>query len=518
MSWKAEIDELRRRQALVAKLGGDERVARHKAAGKLTVRERIAAFFDGGSFRELGSIAGKFTYNDYGEIQEVVPANFVMGRGAVDGRPVMLGGDDFTVRGGHADAAIHRKQVYAEQLSRELRIPMVRFVDGSSGGGSVKTYQDEGRTYVPPLMGFEDQVAMLGEVPVVAAVLGSVVGLGAARAMTSHFSVMVEGTSQVFVAGPPVVAYASHEKVDKEELGGAELHTGNGVVDNPAASEADAFEQVKRFLSYLPPNVWEVPPCAEPNDHPGRREEELLSIVPRSRRKPYDVRRLIELVLDRGTFFEIGPRWGQTVVAGFARLNGRPVGVLASNPLRWGGALDADGSQKLCRHVDLCDTFHVPVVSFVDQPGFLIGTDAEKAGTIRHGASAIAALYQATVPWFTVIVRKAFGVGGAALVDRGDPDLRVAWPSGDWGSLPLEGGIEAAYRRQLEAAEDPKALRAELLAQFEAVRSPFRTAENFGIEEIIDPRDTRPTLCEWVSLAYARLPHALGPKGRSYRP
>jgi acetyl-CoA carboxylase carboxyltransferase component len=412
LSWKPEIDELRYRQALAAKLGGEERVARHRAAGKLTVRERIDAFLDEDSFHELGSIAGKVTYDDQGQIQEMVPANFVMGRGTVEGRAVMLGGDDFTVRGGHADAGIHRKQVYAEQLSRELRIPMVRFVDGSSGGGSVKTYQDEGRTYVAMLVGFEHEVAMLGEVPVVAAVLGSVVGLGAARAVATHFSVMVEGTSQVFVAGPPVVAHASHEKVDKEELGGAQLHTRNGVVDNPAASEGDAFTQIKRFLSYLPQNVWEIPPCSSPTDDPGRREEELLSIVPRSRRRPYDVRRLLELVLDRGTFFEIGPRWGQTVVTGLARLAGRPVGVLASNPQYLGGALDADGSHKLRRHVDLCDTFHVPVVSFVDQPGFLVGTEAERAGTIRHGASAIAALYQATVPWFTVIVRKAFGVGG----------------------------------------------------------------------------------------------------------
>jgi acetyl-CoA carboxylase carboxyltransferase component len=518
MTWMPEVEELRRRQALAAQLGGEERVARQKAAGKLTVRERIDAFLDPGSFRELGSIAGKVVYDERGEIREVVPANFVMGRGTLDGRPVMVGGDDFTVRGGHADAAIHRKQIYAEQLSREYRIPMIRFVDGSSGGGSVKTYQEQGRTYVPHLAGFEHQVAMLSEVPVATAALGSVVGLGAARVVTTHFSVMVKGTSQVFVAGPPVVAHAEHREVGKEELGGAEMHTRNGVIDNPASDEADAFAQMRQFLSYLPQNVWEVPPRVEPTDDPGRREEELLSIVPRSRRKPYAMRRVIELVLDQGSFFEIGPLWGRPVTAGLARLHGYPVGVLGSDPKHWGGALDADGSRKLCRLVDLCDTFHLPVVSFVDQPGFLIGVEGERAGTIRQGATAIAALYQATIPWFSVIVRRAFGVGAGALVDRGDPDVRVAWPSGDWGSLPLEGGIEAAFRRQLASSKDPAALREELLAQFEAVRSPFRTAEGFGIEEIIDPRDTRPLLCEWIAIAYSRIPHRLGPKGRGLRP
>jgi acetyl-CoA carboxylase carboxyltransferase component len=518
MSWEKELEELRRRREAAAKLGGTERVDRHRAAGKLTVRERIASLLDPESFSEIGSIAGRATYGPEGELKEFLPANFVMGRGTIDGRPVMVGGDDFTVRGGAADAAIHRKQVYGEQMARELRIPMVRLVDGSGGGGSVKSYHEMGRTYVPPLMGFEHQVQMLSEVPVVAAALGSVAGLGAARVVTSHFSVMVEGTSQVFVAGPPVVAYASREEVDKETLGGAAIHTRNGVVDNPAASEADAFDQIRRFLSYLPSSAWEVPPRREPEDDPRRREEALLSIIPRERRRVYDARRLLALVLDRDSFFEIGPRWGRSVVTGFARLDGYPVGVLASDPRHAGGTLTADGSDKLRRFVDLCDAFHVPIASFVDQPGFTVGVEAERLATIRRGATAIAALYQATVPFFSVIVRRAFGVAGAALVDRGDPDLRVAWPSGDWGSLPLEGGIEAAFRRQLEEAADPAALRRKILDSLEAVRSPFRTAEAFLIEEIIDPRDTRPLLCDWIALAYRRVSHALGPRSIPYRP
>ena len=518
MVWEPEISELRRRQRLAAELGGAERVARHKAAGKLTVRERIEALVDVDSFREVGSVAGFADYDDHGELREYLPANFIFGQASLDDRPVVISGDDFTVRGGAADASIHRKLVYAEQLARELRVPMVRLVDGSGGGGSVKTYLDIGRTYVPPLPGWHTQMQILSEVPVVSAALGSVAGLGAARVAGSHLSVMVEGTSQVFIAGPPVVAHATHEAIDKERLGGSALQTANGVVDNLATSEDDAFWQIRRFLSYLPANVWERPPRLSFDDHPERREEELLSAIPRDRRRTYDIRHVIRMIFDLDSFFEIGAGWGQSVVCGLASLMGYPVGVLAFDPTHLGGVLTADGSDKLARHVDLCDTFNVPVVALVDQPGFAVGRQAESEATVRSGVRAIAALYQLTVPYFTVIIRRVFGVAGAALVDRGQPDLRVAWPSGDWGSLPLEGGIEAAYRRELEAADDPEARRAELLAQFEEIRSPFRTAEAFDIEEVIDPRDTRPLLCEWIEIAYSRLGHRLGPKSRGLRP
>jgi acetyl-CoA carboxylase carboxyltransferase component len=518
MEWQPEIDEIAHRKALAAHLGGEERVARQRSAGKLTCRERIDRLLDVGSFREIGSLTGWAERDGAGTITAFTPANFVGGRGEVDGRPVMVGADDFTVRGGHADAGIHRKQIYLEQLSRELRIPMVRLIDGSSGGGSVKTYEEEGRTYVPPLPGFEHQVRMLSEVPVAAAVLGPVVGLGAARAVLSHHSVMVREIGQVFVAGPPVVAYATGEEVDKEALGGAGVHGGNGTVDDLVASEEEAFDRIRRFLSYLPSSVWELPPAGPPPQGTDRPVEELGTIVPRDRRRPYPVRRLLDLVLDEGSLLEIGRGWGRSTVTALARLAGHPVAVLASDPMHWGGALTADGSNKLRRMVDLADTFHLPVVSLVDQPGFAIGTAAERASTIRHGAAAIAALYQASVPWFSVIVRRAFGVAGAALVDRGDPDVRMAWPSADWGSLPLEGGIEAAFRRDLAAAEDAGAMRDRLMVRFEALRSPLRTAEAFGIEEVIDPRDTRRLLCEWIRIAVRRLPERLGPTGRGHRP
>jgi acetyl-CoA carboxylase carboxyltransferase component len=520
MTWETEIEELRRREALARELGGPERVERQHASGRMTVRERIERLLDRGSFQETGMIAGAGEYDSEGRLTALRPANVVIGQGRVDGRRVAVQGDDFTVRGGAADAAIFRKAVYAEKLANELRIPLVRLVDGTGGGGSVRQLEQLGFTYVPEVPGWEVVVDNLSTVPVVAAAMGPCAGLGAARVVASHFSVIVRGTAQLFVAGPPVVAMAGMgESPDKEELGGARAQTAAGAVDNEAADEEDALSQVKRFLSYLPASVWEAPPCVSASDPADRRERELLSIVPRDQRQPYDMRRILELVFDRGSIFELGPRYGRPLVTSLARLAGRPVGVLASDPKVYGGGLTGDASDKLTRFVDLCDTFQLPVCNLVDQPGFVIGTAAERAGTIRRGTRAFVAVYQATVPWVSVLVRKVYGIAGSAAGNASRLNLRYAWPSGSWGSLPIAGGLEAAYRRELEAAEDPAALRAEIEGRLEAVRSPFRTAERFVIEEIIDPRDTRPLLCDWAERAHELVrQEAARPKARGPRP
>jgi acetyl-CoA carboxylase carboxyltransferase component len=310
------------------------------------------------------------------------------------------------------------------------------------------------------------------------------------------------------------------ETPDKQELGGWKTQTRAGAIDNDAADEDDALDQIKRFLSYLPDNAWELPPIIAATDPADRREEDLISIVPHDRRKPYKVRRILDSVFDAGSVFEMGARFGGSLVTAFARLNGRPVGVLASDPRFYGGGMTAAASEKLVRLVDICDQFRVPIVNFVDQPGFLIGSESERQGTIRRGARALYASYQATVPWVSILVRKVFGVAGAGQGPAQGLNLRYAWPSGDWGSLPIEGGIQAAYRRELEAAEDPAALHAEIVERLDAVRSPFRTAERFGVEEIIDPRDTRPILCDWAERAHELIRHELGngPKGRGIRP
>jgi acetyl-CoA carboxylase carboxyltransferase component len=521
VSWEAEIEELRRREAMARELGGPERVERQHASGRMTVRERIDRLLDRGSFHETGAIAGVGEYDSEGRLAGLRPANVVVGQGRLDGRRVAVQGDDFTVRGGAADAAIFRKAVHAEKLANELRIPLVRLVDGTGGGGSVKQLEQLGFTYVPEVPGWELAVDNLSTVPVVAAAMGPCAGLGAARVVASHFSVIVRGSAQLFVAGPPVVAMAGMgESPDKEELGGSRAQTAAGAVDNEAADEDDALDQLRRFLSYLPGSVWEAPPCGPSDDPVNRREQDLLSIVPRDERHPYDMRQIVELVFDRGSGFELGRRFGRPLITALARLGGRPVGVLASDPKFYGGGLTGDASDKLARFVDLCDTFRLPVCNLVDQPGFVIGTAAERAGTIRRGTRAFVAVYQATVPWVSVLVRKVYGIAGSAAGNASRLNLRYAWPSGSWGSLPIAGGLEAAYRRELEAAEDPEALRGEIQARLDAVRSPFRTAERFVVEEIIDPRDTRPLLCDWAERAHELVSQevAVGPKGRGLRP
>jgi acetyl-CoA carboxylase carboxyltransferase component len=498
--WLPELEELARREELASRMGGEEKVARHRALGKLPVRERIALLLDDGSFHEIGALTGRATYDDDGKLVDVTPANFVMGRGRIDGRTVVVGGDDFTVRGGAADASIFQKQVHAERMAHDLRLPILRLVDGSGGGGSVKTLETERRSFVPFNPGWEWVVANLSTVPVVSLCLGSVAGLGAARVVTSHYSVMVKETSHLFVAGPPVVKQLG-EDVDKETLGGSAIHTRNGVVDDEAPTEADAIARARRFLSYLPSSVHERPPRAECDDRVDRRDEWLVGAIPHDRRKVYRVRPIIEAVVDHGSFMELGRHFGGPAVTGLARLNGWPVAMLAGDPYHYGGGWTAAAAQKVTRFVDLADTFGLPVVHLVDNPGFVIGTEAEHAATIRHGAHALAAIYQAKVPWCSVILRKVYGVAGAAHQNASRLSYRYAWPSGSWGSLPLEGGIEAAYRAELEAASDPVARRAEIEKRLASRQSPFRTAEAFLVEEIVDPRDTRRLLCEFADLA-----------------
>jgi acetyl-CoA carboxylase carboxyltransferase component len=505
MTWEPELEELARRRALAAEMGGAEKVEKHRSLGKLPVRERIDLLLDLGSFHEVGGLTGRGTYAEDGTLAALTPANFVMGRGRIDGRAVVVGGDDFTVRGGAADASIFQKQVHAERMAHDLGLPIVRLVDGSGGGGSVKTLETERRAFVPFNPGWEWVVANLSRVPVVSLCLGSVAGLGAARVVTSHYSMMVKGTSHLFVAGPVVVNQLGTETVDKETLGGSGIHTRNGTVDDEVATEAEAFARARQFLAYLPSSVDELPPRASAiDDDPERREPSLLDAIPRERRKVYQVRAIIDAVVDRGSYLELGRGWGRSAVTGLARLDGWPVAVLANDPYHYAGGWTADASRKVERFVDLAETFRLPVVHLVDNPGFLIGTEAEQAGTIRHGARALAAVYQSTVPWCSVLLRKVYGVAGAAHQDASRFSYRYAWPSGEWGSLPLEGGIEAAYRAQLEAADDPATLRAEIEARLTRARNPFKTAEAFMIEEIIDPRDTRPLLCEFATLAAPR--------------
>src|ERR1700742_5190215 len=476
MNWKPELDELARREAFAREMGGVEKVKRQRDQGRLTVRERIDGLIDQKSFHEVGAISGSAEYDGEGELTGVTPANCVFGRGKVDGRTVVVVGDDFTVRGGSADASISAKPLMAEEMAHDFRLPIIRIIEGSGGGGSVKTIETKGAANLPGGIGgnrwYRYTTENLAHVPVVALGLGSVAGLGAARLAASHYSVMTRA-SAMFVAGPPVVKRLGQD-LTKQELGGADIQTRAGGVDDAVDTEEEAFVRARRFLSYLPSSVFELPPTLPCTDDPERSEESLMKAVPSSRRQ---------------------------VIVGLARLEGRAVLLLASDPFHYGGSWTADACQKVLRWVDFAENFHLPVVYLMDCPGFMIGLDAEKAATIRYGVRAMAAVNQTTVPWCTVIIRNSFGVAGVVHQPADRFSMRYAWPSAYWGSLPLEGGIEAAYRADIDAADDPQRKLHEIEDRLNKLRSPFRSAEKFWVEEIIDPRKTRSLLCEFARLA-----------------
>lgn len=513
--WAEEIGELERRRQLARGMGGPEAIARHHDAGRLTIRERIAGLTDEQSFHEVGGLTGQSHYAE-GRLTSVTPAPYVMGLAQIDGRPVAVGGEDFTIRGGTSWSGDRKKGGqggFIEDLALDYRIPLVNLIDGS--GGSVTSHKRRGHAVFPGVHGFETSVELLGVVPVVSAVLGTAAGGPAGRAILSHFSVMTKNTSQVFAAGPPVVERSMGQKITKEELGGykAAVDT-SGLIHNVAADEAGCFEQVRRYLSYMPANVWELPPVVNTGDPPSRRDEPLASIVPRDRRKPYEMRKLLKMIVDRDSAFEIQPSYGKAVITSLARLNGKVVGIVANNPMFYGGALDVKSARKQTHFIDLCDTFHIPLVFLVDVPGFMVGKDAELAGTLREGMRCVYTTMQATVPILTVVVRKCYGMAGMAACDKHGIGLKLAWPSAEWGSLPVEGGVAAAYRREIAAAADPKQRERELEAELRDLTSPFRTAEAFGVEDIIDPRDTRNYLCRFIDAAQGRMRTTLGPKVR----
>ncbi len=484
-------------------MGGVDKVKRQHDQGRLTVRERIDKLIDKGSFHEIGAVSGIGEYDSSGELQKLTPANCVFGRARVDGRTVVVVGDDFTVRGGSADASISAKPLMAEEMAHDFRLPIIRIIEGSGGGGSVKTIETKGAANLPGGIGgtrwYRFTTENLSHVPVVALGLGSVAGLGAARLAASHYSIMTR-KSAMFVAGPPVVK-ALGQDLTKEELGGADIQTRAGAIDHAVDTEEEAFACARRFLSYLPSSVYELPPTLPCSDDPERSDEALMNAVPRNRKQVYKMRPIIESVVDKGSFFEVSRNFGKPVIVGLARLEGRAVLLLASDSFHYGGSWTADACQKVVRWVDFAETFHLPIVYLMDCPGFMIGLDAEKAATIRHGVRVMAAVNQTTVPWCTVILRNAFGVAGVVHQPADRFSIRYAWPSAYWGSLPLEGGIEAAYRADIDAAEDKAGKLKEIEERLNKLRSPFRSAEKFWVEEIIDPRKTRSLLCEFARLA-----------------
>ncbi|WP_170111094.1 acyl-CoA carboxylase subunit beta [Antricoccus suffuscus] len=517
MNGQDDIEEIARRRRLAEGMGGPEGIKRQHDNGKLTVRERIEIFADNGTFRETGYLEGNATY-DGARLASFVPKGEVNGSCEIDGRRVFVSAGDFTVRGGSA-AGIHGglgTELRVAQRALEWRLPFVRLLDAS--GGSVSSFLEMGRTYLPDGNTWTaTEVELLQHVPVVSAVMGSVAGLPAINACLSHFNVMLRGTAQLFPGGPPVVKAALGIDIHKEQLGGSDLHTRrSGVVNNVANSEKDALQQIRTFLSYLPSNVYEMPTRSS-SVAPRRAATDLRGLVPDDPRRPFDVRTLIDAVVDEESFFEISPDYGRSRVVGLARVDGYPVGLMANNPKHLGGSTDVAAGKKAMRLIQLCDLFHLPLVSLADEPGFMVGPAVELEGIETAGAQLVWTTVSSRMPWITFVIRRLYGVAGQCHHRPSGMYRRYAWPSARWGSMHISGGTAAAFKRTIAQAADPEAKLRELEAELQGIASPFRTAEATG-QDLIDPAETRERLVEFVRDAQRVLATQVGVPAMPFRP
>jgi acetyl-CoA carboxylase carboxyltransferase component len=500
--WTPLLEELERRREVAMASGGPERVAREHRYNRSTARERILKLVDAGSFLEVGTFVTTPTKDG-----ALLASTFVCGLAEIDGRSIAIGAEDFSVEGGGTGVHLPRYKGgwtgFIEDFALGYRIPLVLLINGV--GGSVILQDAVGYPQLQAAISTAPMFEIMDKVPVLTAVLGPTAGSSAARAYLSHFSVMTKDNGCMFAGGPPVVKQALGLEIDKFALGGVDIHVAkSGLIDNQAADEDDALSMLRQVFSYLPDNVGQrsrVEPKWAAED-----QEEVLAIVSPSPRRIYDAQALIRCVADQGSFFEIGPDYGRSVRVGFARLEGHTVGMIASDNRFLAGSLDVASSLKQTKFTETCDRFHIPIVYFADVPGFLVGPKAEEAGVLRFGSMALRAIQQAQVPVFTVQVRRSYGLGGVATGNANPMSLRLAWPSAMWGDMPIEGGIEAAFRAQLDAAppEERPALKVKLTKQYEAQTSVWKAMENFAAEEMIDPRATRGHLVRLVKLYYQR--------------
>ena len=509
LEWQQVIDEIRHRHHIAEQMGGPEAVAQQHAQGKLTARERIAALADTGSFQEIGGLAGSATYDD-DKLVAFMPSPSVIGVCTVNGRKVAIGAGDCTANGEVFGTNIGYKMGHSQKLALEWHLPYIRLLDAPEG--SVLEIDRVPCTYIPDNDTVDEALRLLGQVPVVSAIMGPVTGLPVIEASLSHFSVIVKDTGRIFLGSSPQIKSISSCGSDKEEIGSAKTATTHGVIDNMAENEEDAFTKIRQFLSYLPQNAWEMPPRIEPDDDPNRRDDELLSVIPEDKKKLYNPYGVLKHVLDHDSLFELFPHYGRSSITALARVNGYPVGVMIKNPMSSSvGSLDSAAGAKVIRFLQLCDTFHLPVVYFVDEPGFTVGLDAQKEAIVRAGARVVLTGDQIKVPWISFITRQLYGVAGCLFFRYSGMYRQYGWATANWGGMHVEGGAMAAYRRDIENAPDPEAKRRETENRLKVLSSIFRTAEAFEVEDIIDPRDTRPLLCDFIESAQAVLRTQLGP-------
>ncbi|MBI3635032.1 MAG: acyl-CoA carboxylase subunit beta [Candidatus Rokubacteria bacterium] len=492
--------DLAARRARIAAMGGEEAVARQHAAGKLTVRERLDILFDAGSFQEIGVQATHAGVAPDLQGRETPADGVVTGFGKIDGRLASVIAYDFTVMAGSMGRTAEIKCNRAREIALTKRIPMVWLID--SAGARIQEAIGS-RNFAGSGLLFREQSIMSGVVPQVAAMMGPGAAGTAYIPALADFVPMVKGTSHMALGGPPLVKAVVGEDITAEELGGSKVHCEiSGVGDLEVADDHECLRTIKAYLSYFPSSNAESPPRIASDDPADRRDEALLGIVPDNPRRAYDVKKVVHAVLDHGRLFEIKPAWAKNIVVGFGRLAGAAVGVVANQPMVLGGALDIDAADKAARFIMLCDAFNIPLVFFQDVPGFMVGSRVERAGIIRHGAKMLYAVSEATVPKLTVVMRKAYGAGYFVMCGRAyEPDLIVAWPTAEISVMGPEGGTNIVFRKEIAAAANPDEERARRVEQFRTLIDPYVAAGAALVDDVIDPRETRPVLIRALEMA-----------------
>lgn len=494
-----------------------EAAAKQHALGKLTARERLELLVDRGSFLEYGILASSPV-----DLPKPTPADgIITGVGKVNGRETAIAVYDFTVYGGSQGQVSHRKIDRVQRLAMDNAIPIVYLCDGGGaraqelgrgGGGGMSA--DGGGTFV-------NIALMSGWVPQVCAIMGPCFAGHANLSSCCDFVPMVKGTGSMGMAGPPLIRASMGIEVTKEELGGSHIHCEiTGMADYEARDEADCIESIKQFLSFLPQNANYSPPIVPTRDPDDRREPALATIMPDTARRAYDMFDLMAMIVDDGHVFELKPAYAPNLITAFARMGGHSIGIIANNPMHLAGILDTPASDKMSHFINLCDAFSIPILFLIDVPGFVGSVEAERTGLIRHSGKVLYEMAHATVPIFAVVVRKAYGLGYYVMGSRPyRPNLLLAWPTAEFGGMGLEGAVEIMYPEELAKADDREKRRAELTEELRRRHTATRIGRGYGVDDVIDPRDTRPVLINAIRMMADRLrPMGMPPKKRGIVP
>jgi acetyl-CoA carboxylase carboxyltransferase component len=495
-------EDLAARRAQIKLGGGAEKIEAQHAREKLTARERLDLLIDEGTFVELGIHGRPHSAARAMDGKEAPADGVVTGYGNVDGRPVAVAAYDFTVMAGSMGMTGELKVARLRQLALTKRIPMIWLLD--SAGARIQ--EAVGSLFAGSGHLFLEEVVMSGVVPQVAALMGPCAAGTAYIPGLADFVPMVRGRGSMALAGPHLVRAAVGEDVTQEELGGSRVHCRkSGVGDLEVADDPECIERIKQYLSYFPSHCEQPPPVVECTDPVDRADDELLDVLPESNRKPYDMYEVIRRIVDDGVYFDLKPQWAKTIITCLARFGGRPAGIIANQPKHLGGILDNDSADKSARFINLCNAYGIPLVYLMDVPGFMVGTKVEAGGIIRHGAKMLYATANATVPKITVVLRKAYGAGYFVMCGRAyEPDLIVAWPSAEISVMGAEGAVEIIFRKQVEAAEDPAAMKQQLIENYRKIIDVYIAAGHDMIDDVIDPRETRLTICRGLEMAASK--------------